>query len=351
MSNWLANLKLQSPLWQGIGAVVSIVALLVSTFITYDIYQKSAQFSELTIERVSSFNPIYFGEDARKRVAMIVNEEIVSDVRVYYYSLRNTGKVPIVPSDFIEPIKVSAKKPFRILTVEKEESDPKNLSISWKKVDESSFQIKPLLLNPGDFFYTLVFVSDSSMKISDTQVEAKGNKTSDQVNKNTDENASPQERKLMPEPSWEARIVNIQKLKFTTPQAGRETERKSLGLFYATFYHAGWSVYRFAAFTSLLFVFGLFCGVQFGILQKVSFVYYLLLSVLTGLSVISGETLASRLQSGMAPGEFWISNLGLILYMLLIVFFTFPAVKKVFHKNLSPNNPDQSTTGGNNSNS
>jgi hypothetical protein len=78
MSNISSKFDLKSPVWQGIGAIVSIIALLISTFIAYDIYQKSSQTSELTVERGYVFNPIDFGEDATKRIAMLINGERIS---------------------------------------------------------------------------------------------------------------------------------------------------------------------------------------------------------------------------------------------------------------------------------
>jgi hypothetical protein len=104
VNDLISRLKLQSPFWQGIGVIVSIIALLVSTFVAYDIYQKSLQSPDLTIMRRSSFNPIGFGERSSKPITMSIGGEVVSDLEVYYYTLENTGNLPIKPIDYVEPI-------------------------------------------------------------------------------------------------------------------------------------------------------------------------------------------------------------------------------------------------------
>lgn len=332
MSNIFSKLNLQNPFWQGVGAIVSIIALIVSSYTAYDIYQKSVQFSEVTILEGYSFNPIDFGEDANIRISMIVNGEQVSDVQVFQYRLKNTGKAPILPEHFVEPIRISTQKPSKILAIEKYWSYPKELSVNWKKLNNTSFQLKPLLLNPGDYFTFLVFISSESTAPlkSDAKKDTKININNRVSNNSTNgDAASEQSAREQPKPSWAGRIVNVSMLKILNQRQASEEQSKSLGgLLNIRFYHSGWGVYRFAAFALMLFVFGLVCGAKFGVLQKGSMSYYILLCMLMGFSVTSGETLAARIDSSQP--EHWISNLALILYGLLIVFFTFPAIRSLF---------------------
>ena len=336
MSNFFAKFNLQNPLWQGIGAIVSIIALIVSSFITYDIYQKSVQISELTIERGYSFDPIDFGESSNRRIKMSVNGEPISNARVYYYTLTNTGKTPITPNDYTEPIKISIKKPFRILTVEKSTSKPKSIVNEWSKIDDSSFQLKPLLLNPRDSFTTLVFVSTQANKSANKETKTDSSKKTLASNEtNSDDDMNPQQL-LKTEPIWTARIVNISDLKITKYGQRREEEAKSLGIFYTTFHQRGWGVYRFAGLTLILFTIGLFLGVQFGVLQKPSLIYYVLLSSLMGLSVVTADNFASRIEGEDVQPI--VSNFSVILYLFLLIFFISPIMKKNKQSN-SMNNP------------
>lgn len=296
MSTWLSRLKLQSPFWQGVGAIVSIIALLISTFIAYDIYQKSLRLPNLTIVREYSFNPIGFGESSSKPITMSIDGEVVSDLEVYYYTLENTGNAPIEPTDYVEPVTVSVKEPLRILTVEKDRSRPEGITVSWRKVGENKFQLKPLLLNSGDKLSILVFVSGLPEKLEDSsqidQSEPVSGESDDQNNESTDNRNLLRKREL--EPLWNARIINVSNLKVTTYEEVYESESKSLGIFYTRFHHSGWSVYRFGFITCVLFLLGLFLGVNFGTFQKISPFYYANLSLLMLLSVVTGDNISSR---------------------------------------------------------
>lgn len=339
MSNLFSRLKLQSPLWQGIGAIVSIVALITSSFIAYDVYQKSNRFSDLTVEYSSSFNPVYSGKNPSKRIAMSINGEEIHNAKVYYYTVKNNGNVPITLNDYVEPITISVKKPFRILTVEKEGSNRDSIKTVWNKIDDNNFQLKPLLLNPNDRFDVLVFISRKPEQVAQKRSESKTEEEPAASNESANQDDVDKQEKAIPEPKWTARIINISDLKFAPNyRQKREAEAKALGIFYTSFYQAGWDVYKFAVIVFILFIFGLFLGVQFGVLQqKTSTLHYVLTSVLMGLSVVAGDNITSRL-SGMSTQPL-ISDISLFLYFLLIGLFTFPALRKSSQKKSSINNP------------
>src|SRR5262245_9333975 len=109
---------LRDPIWQAFGAIISILALVVSVIIAYDIYRRTAQFSDLTVEKEYSFNPIYFSESTQGHIAMVINGVTVDSVYVYAAKLTNTGRNPIIPTDYIEALRVSTEKPWNILSVE-----------------------------------------------------------------------------------------------------------------------------------------------------------------------------------------------------------------------------------------
>ena len=279
----------------------------------------------------------FFREDSSKTIAISIDGEVISDLEIYSYTLRNTGNSPIRPDDYVEPITVSVEENQRIITVEKDRSNPESMTVSWKQVDENKFQLNPLLLNPNDSVGILLFVSELPKDLEDAHT--KGERGSAQVEDNTsnDGNKSKEtsddqgisENGTLEEPIWAARIVNIRDLNVTDYEEIRELERESLGIFFTRFAHSGWSVYRFGFITFILFLFGLFLGIQFGPLQKVSPQYYISLSVLMILSVVSGDNIASRINGLPQP---LISNLSLLLYFSLMIIFAFPTTKNIFKK-------------------
>jgi hypothetical protein len=94
MKNWLARSS-----WQGVGVIVAVISVLVSALITYDIYDRSSQFSELTVEEGYSSSPLVFGKAMEGRLAMQVDGKTVQSLTAYYYTIRNTGRSPIRKSD------------------------------------------------------------------------------------------------------------------------------------------------------------------------------------------------------------------------------------------------------------
>lgn len=336
MSNWFNRLRLQSPFWQGVGAVVSIIALIISTFIAYDIYQKSLQLPGLSISQEYSFNPIEFGKDSSKPISISIGDEAVSDLKVYSYTLTNTGNLPIRPEDYIEPIAITVEKDLRILTIEKSGSNPENIDVSWNEVSKNEFSLTPLLLNPNDSMSTLVFVSaaESVSKSSNDNNEAEeilsNEEGLDNKSKGPDmeSNKSDVLERDMRTPSWTGRIVNISDIKISTYDETYQAKVGSLGIFYTSFSHSGWSVYRFGIILLMLFLLGLVLGRQSSRIIQGSSAYYVVISTLMLLSVVSSDNLASRLNgSGSQP---LVSNISLLTYCLLIVFLTFPILKTFF---------------------
>jgi hypothetical protein len=333
VSNWFNRLKLQSPFWQGVGAVVSIIALIVSTFIAYDIYQKSLQSPGLSISQEYSFNPIEFGKDSSKPISISIGDEAVSDLKVYSYTLKNTGNLPIRPEDYIKPITITVEKDLRILTIEKSRSDPEGIDVSWNEVGKNEFSLTPLLLNPNDSMSTLVFVSaaepvgKSSKDNNEAEEILSGKEGLDSESKGSEKesNKSDALERDMQAPSWTGRIVNISDIEVSTYDETYQARVESLGMFYTNFSHSGWSVYRFGIIFLMLFLSGLILERQSSRLRQGSSAYYIVISTLMLLSVVSGDNIASRLNgSGSQP---LVSNISLLAYCLLIVFLTFPILK------------------------
>jgi hypothetical protein len=76
--------------------------------------------------------------------------------------LRNVGQSPIVASDFVEPIAVNAKTPWRIVAVENSKlgaDSPTVVQLSWKRATDTRFEAAPALINPGDTIFAHVYLA------------------------------------------------------------------------------------------------------------------------------------------------------------------------------------------------
>jgi len=169
MKNVLEKLNLRDPVWQAVGTIIGVVALLVSTIVAYDIFQRSAQFSGLTIEEVVHFDPLEdsFGEAMKGRIALLIDNAVVESATVYYFSISNTGKNPIAPNDYIEPLRVSVESPWELLANDTPYSSPPELKVAWTRIMTNAFEMEPALLNPGDTIGVLLFATNPTSSLSE----------------------------------------------------------------------------------------------------------------------------------------------------------------------------------------
>jgi len=60
--------NLRDPIWQAIGVLIGVFAIVVSTLVSYDVYRRSVRASDLTISELFNFDPLRFGETLKGRV-------------------------------------------------------------------------------------------------------------------------------------------------------------------------------------------------------------------------------------------------------------------------------------------
>ncbi len=318
MKSFPKKFALKNPVWQGIGAIVGILGILVSVFIAYDVYRKSIQFSDLTIEKRFSFNPLDFAGTTNGRIAISIGGSIEESVTVYGFLVSNTGRNPILPSDYIEPIQVSVKEPHELLAVEgvsyniKDKNyDPTEVKVTWRKVATNTFEMKPTLLNPGDEFRALLFVSSP--------------------------NETPSSQDI-PDPIWTARIVNISLLKIQEPETASESS--GLGNFYLSIRHAGWSVYWFAIFAISFFVIAILLGIHFKRLARSSKRQIITLAMIMAFSISSADIIVSQWINNIQ--QLWIASPVIGLHLLLLVYLVWPALRDQIALALNLGNPRRS---------
>jgi hypothetical protein len=88
----------------------------------------------------------------------------LKNVIVVQTLLTNNGKSPILPSDIFEPLSISAKDPWKIVTLVNASSDATSIiKFKWTKVSDQEFQAQPALLNPGDAVWVNVYLTNSKM--------------------------------------------------------------------------------------------------------------------------------------------------------------------------------------------
>ena len=148
---------LRDPLWQFVGAVLGIFAIIVSIVLFFVQRKKKT----LSYEILSKTPVLSATEEIAGQLQILFQGKVVQKVYLLVIRLSNTGNVPIASSDYERPILIRFGEGARILTAEVSESDPKNLNA---KVDihDQGVLVKPVLLNSGDSITIKSLVSDYS---------------------------------------------------------------------------------------------------------------------------------------------------------------------------------------------
>jgi hypothetical protein len=136
---------LRDPFWQFVGAVFTLVALAVTVLL----YFLKRRRKVLSYEIISRTSLMSVKEEVKGRVQILFDGTPVSDAHMIIMKVTNTGNVPIVPSDYLRPVKFSLGETVQILSAEVMETNPDNIEAS-VKVDAEAVVLTPVLLNGGD---------------------------------------------------------------------------------------------------------------------------------------------------------------------------------------------------------
>ena len=133
--------------WQFGGFVVGAIALVVSIVI----FLKSREKKELSYS-VKVFSQLLgVGEGLKERVQITFDGLPVSGVYLFQATLRNSGKVPVVPADYLEPIALKFDDKAQILSAHLYELNPPNLDVSIRMNEaENGIIFSPFLFNKGE---------------------------------------------------------------------------------------------------------------------------------------------------------------------------------------------------------
>ncbi len=147
---------LRDPVWQFIGAILGILAIIVSIII-FLIQRKNKIFSY----EINSATAVLSGtEEISGQLKILYKGKVVKNVSLLVIKLMNTGNVPIISSDYERNVELVFNNCDKILSAEISESTPSNLS-GEIYLSEKSVGLKPLLLNPNDSITLKILLSGS----------------------------------------------------------------------------------------------------------------------------------------------------------------------------------------------
>lgn len=141
---------LSNPLWQfAVNAAIGLFTIIV----TIIIYRKQQNRRSVTYEIISDTPILSLKEEIKGRVQVLFDTKPVGEVRLVTLKLKNSGDMPVLPNEYIEPIKVDFGESADILDVDVLETVPDDIKNTIKallKVEGSKIVFEPFLLNSGD---------------------------------------------------------------------------------------------------------------------------------------------------------------------------------------------------------
>lgn len=151
---------LRDPMWQFVGALAAIAALVVA--IVAFIMQRRRK--QLSYEIISNASVLTREESIAGKLEILFEQKPVKDVQLIEVKLVNSGSLPITAADYEQPV-VLLLGDARVLAYEVTKTTPKTLKASFTLRDEG-LSLTPLLLNTGDSVSIRLLVAGYDSAIS-----------------------------------------------------------------------------------------------------------------------------------------------------------------------------------------
>ena len=151
------SINFGDPIWQFIGVILAVVAIL-ATFIIYYLQKERKR---LSYQILNENRILTFSEELEGRLQVLFEGNPTNDISLLVIKITNTGNKAITATDYETPIKFHTGNDSKILSAAITSVNPSNLNISLV-VDEIDFLIQPILLNPKDSIEIKCLVSDYS---------------------------------------------------------------------------------------------------------------------------------------------------------------------------------------------
>jgi len=146
----------RDPAWQFVGAVVALFALGVSLWV----YWAQRYRKRLLIDTVARVPLVTRGAKEIDGLEIFLNGRPIADAIVWVIRIQNIGNLPIVASDFEEPVSLSFLDDAIVLSAKTGRYTPKDLRPRVGFAG-NTVTLEGQLLNPGDSFTCRVLAENS----------------------------------------------------------------------------------------------------------------------------------------------------------------------------------------------
>ena len=313
--------KLRDPIWQAVGAFIGFVAILASFVIAY-ITAPPQRFglNRLMISNQTSKELTDFAEPVSKRMRFLIDDKEERELRLFIFMIEYKGDQPVRSSDFAIPIRGTIPSARKLIAVQKSTNlegplrldketgrihhdEKPAINFEVNLLDQQTFEIKPLLMNPGEWFGLEIY----------TAAQAPDEPT---VGRAPQQDATEKYKTLYSELSWSCHVAGVE----CPGSVDLNRDLDFIGgdapwFLQVNISHEGWSVYFILLFTILNLITMVLLGKAAGLGAASPVIQLLLFSLAIASSVSSGEVAADWL----FPGTFEaILDLGQPLYAYII---------------------------------
>ncbi|MDQ2809312.1 MAG: hypothetical protein M3Z04_20760 [Chloroflexota bacterium] len=283
------GVKLRDPIWQAIGAVLGVLALLISTLVAYDILKRSSQYSDFMIQATNTYGPKL--ELGNHKIALNVDGIPFRSLIIESYNIANIGTNPIRSEDFVERLRFSVDDPWELISIDPNTDAPPELKLTWHRVSTNTFEMDPTLFNPGDSVPISLLVATNDSSSTNKQLYSGGYQARAAV-----------------------RIVNV-------PRIAAHPKQEQAPASPLSIFNVGVSLYGFALYigTTLacaLYILQIFLASHSGRIVRIPGRQFLLLTLIMLTSMASCFTIPTAMDPQKTPTLAWIQ----IIFQLLLIF-------------------------------
>jgi len=157
---------IRDPAWQFVGAVVAVLALLLS-FVVAAVQRRRKKIAYQILTATPLFT---VQEEVKGRIQIRLDGETVEDPSLIVIRVTSRGNLPIRPMDFERPLSFTFGDGSRVIGAEVTRQRPHNLNASVTFTDER-LTVTPLLLNGGDWFEVKCLASHVVRVEDDARIE------------------------------------------------------------------------------------------------------------------------------------------------------------------------------------
>jgi hypothetical protein len=145
----------RDPIWQFIGVVIAVIG----TLLTLWLFLVERKRKELSYTIAVNEGLIQVAEEIDENFQILYKGKSVRNLRLLILEIRNSGNIPILPTDYVKPVVLLCNDEANIVSAEIAHSEPKDMDVALELMS-SHITFKMDLLNPRDYLRIKILVNN-----------------------------------------------------------------------------------------------------------------------------------------------------------------------------------------------